>query len=1780
MGYNNGISAQGLLAEIEKMIDSASEKYHGAGEEVGAEFIEGVVEGIRTHSKEAKSEIAKQFEEFNKLANRFKTRKSVKTSDWRSALELSRALLQSDKYAQRVLDTMSDVKATFKGIGEVSGLQNIIKELEKAGDALESVSWSETGKYFKSQKKSNTAKPKAETPVVAADPAPVIKAEEKKQEAISETTGKMKEAASAAEKLADAEEKLNKIQLKRVKATGNIVGKNGKPIKYVPDTYTTLDGRYKIDKNDDKMWDIYDTRDINHYESIASYEKLEDVRIHLLNLVREEEKVVVSSADKQVQVLREQEAAAESAVKAQKKLNKETENILYHAGDLSNPSQTQKTYPLGHVRPSKSRSVFNGFTGLYTTEDVDGFWGTEWSGAPISTIDASKYNLFDARTDELATKAKEFFDNLNGTIYGYIEDFSTGELKRITDVKTIDELWADFNEVFKNVNMDFETFADFVKKGQSIVHGKSFADVEGLPDLDQGIVKTGEKSALQGVSRDIFNSDSFQTQLLRMLGFEGIDLRGTKHNGTYTGGTVIFDIKPESIKTVNEKWSDVMGRNGYEIEEHSLKNEEKRRQLAFDTAKAYSRQADAVEEVVEEQEKLNEATKENLGYHSGDLGKAETYGQFAYGARGTGHFGTGTYFVGDPEQIKGYNSRNGVPAPVETVDFEKYSLFKPSDTEEAYELHRVLKMINDDLDDLHRFDDLDLGSLINSYENGDTGPVLNFLNKYLNDNARSHYENEALEYKSYLESLDESKIREEASKNYRLIMSDFLDDDELSDELLIIDDLIENSVQERLEETKQALENFDIDKEIAKRIIYDIEHDKFENISNVKALKDTLVDRLSKIFVDKTKEEISNALEKTFNTISQYPESKYYEVDNASTVFMKQLGYEGIDVRHTELDNTAFGSVIYDLKGEDLERRQEILRQQAEARREDAAATEKQVEAQKKLNEESNKSMTELRGQSGGPAPAIRDNLEDELSVFESEQIEPMAAFMEEFNRISSMGFDAGKLEQVGTAIIEAISNGMSADEAIKELHNEFATELNAQFAKDSKLFAGTGIEEYLAQSLNIPNEELDYFKRRIIEVFNIMQNAPEEGAKAFEELGKEILEAGSQIVEIDNIYEDFMREYGKGAKTKVDSNGKKYKTGRIIYNEGYKAQFTSDEWNRLIKEFGFGRHLVSEEKANDGDFYIDQIEDELLKYGLKEFSDAHGNSYDLFRTFFDVIRKGRAWKQPAISLPDEEQGEINNKLNETLSVMRENANKSAEESIPGLDKEAESFEGVAKSAEKAAKAKEKFDKANKKVKDGADASSDSLDGEADSLDDVNRAAAEMPDTGDYERVTTYMDANGNPYGIRGSLDRTTADARVRTTDSYIYNDETGEWDRTGTVQTDDRIARIREMERALEEYYDIQNRIQRLRLDPSAAIHAAEVEKLETEDLVRANERLLDLGIDVNNIENQINLTARQRQALLDVELHARQEMYDVIARMEDKQATTAVKPYQKTVADELKKSAGIDTNIRLLGEDGVGSKLQAQVAAYRRLVDELVDLRLDLARDPELANDVDFSNRFADVSKRAQNARAEIEGVFKESQKLRKLGRLEIVGQEDVSGVQDLKSKMVEFAYSALEGEIKVKGFNKEGTQMYITLNQGTDAVKEVTVALDGATGRLNAFSTGTSKATNEWNDFKKQITDGAKRMAGMYLGVQDLIRYGRQGVEYVKDIDLAMTELKKVTDETDESYKQFLKDASGTSAVIGSTIRDFTDATASFARLGYSMEEASSMAETAIIYKNVAD
>lgn len=96
--------------------------------------------------------------------------------------------------------------------------------------------------------------------------------------------------------------------------------------------------------------------------------------------------------------------------------------------------------------------------------------------------------------------------------------------------------------------------------------------------------------------------------------------------------------------------------------------------------------------------------------------------------------------------------------------------------------------------------------------------------------------------------------------------------------------------------------------------------------------------------------------------------------------------------------------------------------------------------------------------------------------------------------------------------------------------------------------------------------------------------------------------------------------------------------------------------------------------------------------------------------------------------------------------------------------------------------------------------------------------------------------------------------------------------------------------------------------------------------------------------------------------------------------------------------------------------------------------------------------------------------------------------------------------------------------------------------------------------------------------------YLSVASVLMYTGQAIrsmfEQVKLIDSAMTELKKVTNETDESYNKFLSNAAQRAKELGTTIDGLVGSTADFARLGYGFEDAQELAEVANIYAVVGD
>lgn len=98
-------------------------------------------------------------------------------------------------------------------------------------------------------------------------------------------------------------------------------------------------------------------------------------------------------------------------------------------------------------------------------------------------------------------------------------------------------------------------------------------------------------------------------------------------------------------------------------------------------------------------------------------------------------------------------------------------------------------------------------------------------------------------------------------------------------------------------------------------------------------------------------------------------------------------------------------------------------------------------------------------------------------------------------------------------------------------------------------------------------------------------------------------------------------------------------------------------------------------------------------------------------------------------------------------------------------------------------------------------------------------------------------------------------------------------------------------------------------------------------------------------------------------------------------------------------------------------------------------------------------------------------------------------------------------------------------------------------------------------------------------AAQMAGM-VGVYDVINLGKEGFNVVRELNTALTEMRKVSDESLQSLKNYQKESFNTADAIATTGLQMQNSIADWQRLGYSIKEANELAKNSNIYKNVGD
>ena len=518
-------------------------------------------------------------------------------------------------------------------------------------------------------------------------------------------------------------------------------------------------------------------------------------------------------------------------------------------------------------------------------------------------------------------------------------------------------------------------------------------------------------------------------------------------------------------------------------------------------------------------------------------------------------------------------------------------------------------------------------------------------------------------------------------------------------------------------------------------------------------------------------------------------------------------------------------------------------------------------------------------------------------------------------------------------------------------------------------------------------------------------------------------------------------------------------------------------------------------------------------------------------------------------------------------------ANEGVQSSIDGsenpLKLEAELMEQIARSAREAADAKKEFVKANKQVKDSIEGSNSenkqkdkyakrskiseddflsnsnkysSIANEklsnsgytilggtvnSDLVDGLVKVSAKIKDIeGNWKTFSARIDADGNMFSQRFR----TITKGINNLDNELAN--FGK-DKIKIPETDEQIQKFKELNTAIDDYASVRKRI--------ANGKAFNNDEEDSQKLLKT----------INEIMGKADGSAT---ILSSKQLSDAQDKLDEI---------------DKTISDIQQKNAQKTENNLLKMRNDATEKLSKYTdsSKYTPEFIERVNSKIGEIKQLDITKPKDIT--------RLKAIDDEVQKIVDDS----KLLENKLVKQE--SHLADIISQMKIFASQ----NTNMSSLQKKNLYSIIDhaeelKNAGKVTAQEIEkIKISFSELKAEVASTG-NMGKNFFSQIGNRLTDMNSKFVAQFLSWQDWIRYIQQGISTIRDLDEAMTEVRKVSNATEAQYKSFQKTISSTAKEIATTNKELLNSSADFLRLGYNLDQASDLAKNATLFVNVGD
>ena len=394
---------------------------------------------------------------------------------------------------------------------------------------------------------------------------------------------------------------------------------------------------------------------------------------------------------------------------------------------------------------------------------------------------------------------------------------------------------------------------------------------------------------------------------------------------------------------------------------------------------------------------------------------------------------------------------------------------------------------------------------------------------------------------------------------------------------------------------------------------------------------------------------------------------------------------------------------------------------------------------------------------------------------------------------------------------------------------------------------------------------------------------------------------------------------------------------------------------------------------------------------------------------------------------------------------------------------------------------------------------------------------------------------------------------------SAADNKKTKEWD---DVNAKNQADIWKENQKAIQNYVNAVKKLQDLLAeDKGTGSKAAAIEKQQGK-IKQLEEEALNARAILSSMVNPHTSDASTWDAWVKMMDKLSNASHDAKAAVDDvkKSIQAALTSEYKSMNDGL---ADYEAKMRSFNSRKPEDRSSDYSTALKGYTDALERYRNELQKiqnHPELINETEINN-LKNMRQELDKAATSLKGIDKGSTAI---SRDKMINK--ISDYMKKNSAMSKEFKSELEGliqKLKTLGAEADTTRVADEFFKITQRIREA-----GQEGK------------KFWDVVKEKAWYGLAGTIGTYFGFNDLIQYGKQGVQIVRELDTQLTEMMKVSNESAQSLKNYQNTTFDVADTVGTTAKQIQTSTADYMRLGESLDEAAESAKTANILLNVSE